>query len=233
MPRRALVFTVPSGMLSWSAICELDRPRSTASSITFRSSGLSCSSCSRARAASSWKATGSLAGGVGGSTAGVSAVVSIAAAELAAAVDQSAASDHRDERDFRGDALVEARGTVPEVDEDFLHGILGIGLVGRLPPCERPNQAPVAGEAFVDGSSSAGGHLGKNTTPTSIGGRGGLWTKKEGPAAGPSGSCWPQSYCIVFRPANYGISTWSMTWITPFDWWTSAMVIAARLPLSS
>ena len=38
---------------------------------------------------------------------------------------------------------------------------------------------------------------------------------------------------LLARFAYFGINTLSITWITPFDWYTSAMVTLAMPPFSS
>lgn len=62
----------------------------------------------------------------------------------AAAIDQPPSGDHGDERGFGGNSDIKAGGAAPDIKEDFLDGIFGIGLVKAESTGKRPHQAAVA-----------------------------------------------------------------------------------------
>jgi hypothetical protein len=70
---------------------------------------------------------------------------------------ESASGQHGHEGCFPAAGGVEAVGFLPELDEDILHGVLGLGARAQQPADQRPDQSAVALEALLDGFPIASG----------------------------------------------------------------------------
>lgn len=71
-------------------------------------------------------------------------------------IDEAAPGDHGHEPDLRGDRRIEAGGAPPQIQEDLLDRILGVGRLEA--PHERPHDPPVAGETFAERNLIARGN---------------------------------------------------------------------------
>src|SRR5437762_2530804 len=111
---------------------------------------------------------------------------------------------------------------MPQVDKDFLHGILGIRTGRRPAQRQRPHQALVAVEALIDRARRARDHFCEDRVRHLFEQRNplveqrGPFNEKRAPRAGPLDHNVLET-SAKGRAAVYGISTASMTWITPFD----------------
>jgi hypothetical protein len=71
-------------------------------------------------------------------------------------VNQPPPRNHGDKRDFGSERLIITRRALPNVYENLLHGVFGVGLVGRQTPRQRPHQTAVSIEAILHGAFIAG-----------------------------------------------------------------------------
>ena len=85
------------------------------------------------------------------------------AAATAETIDQPPLGDHGDIGRFGTEERIEAGGRPPELDEDLLHGVFGVGQSSTCCGAQRPDQAAIRGQAFVDGGCLAGRHSFQNT----------------------------------------------------------------------
>ncbi len=139
-----------------------------------------------------------------------------------------AAGDHRDERRLRGDRLVVPLGVSPDFDEDFLNGVLGVGVGRREAARDRPDQPAVAGEAVFHGAGSPAAT--RAITLLAEEDNGCLCDRK---AAWPRGERETNSPRAGRFAIYFGMRTESMTWITPLEHSTSVFTTLASLIITS
>lgn len=79
------------------------------------------------------------------------------ASEAASAVDEATPGDHGDEGHFAGHRGVEAGCGAPEIDEDLMDGVLGVGVVRGEASGQAPDQGGIALDEGLHGGLVASG----------------------------------------------------------------------------